>query len=98
MGAEVSLHGALVAGELAKMMIEVADVVDQYETEGETLVIVKPDVSEAGGVGVLDGVGEVTVEGEPEGDDFVPRKQVEALQADPIVLLVAGEVKLGSVL
>lgn len=78
------------------MMVEVADVVDEDEAEGEALVVVQPDVGEGCGVGVLDGVGEVTVEREPEGDDFGPGKQVEALQADPIVLLVAGEVELGS--
>ena len=44
---------------------------------------------------MLDGVGEVTVEREPEGDNFRPGEQVEALQADPVVLLVTGEVQLG---
>jgi len=36
-------------------------------------------VGEAGRVGVLDGVGEVTVEREPEGDDFGPGEEVVAL-------------------
>ena len=54
------------------MMVEVADVVDQDEAKGKALVVVKPDVGEGRGVGVLDGMGEVTVEREPEGDDFGP--------------------------
>jgi hypothetical protein len=54
-----------VAGELAQMVVEVADVVDEDEAEGEALAFMQPDMGEAGGVCVFDAVGEVAVEGEP---------------------------------
>ena len=55
----------------------------------------EPDVREAAGVGVFDGVGEVAVEGEEEAEDFRPGFEVEALEADALVLLIAGEGELG---
>jgi len=43
------------------MVVEVADVVDEDEAEGETLTFMQPNVCEAGGVCVLDAVYEVTI-------------------------------------
>jgi len=80
---------------LAEVVVEVGDVIGEDEAEGEGLALEEPCVREAAGVGVLDGVGEVAVEGEEEGEDLGPREEIVALEADPVVLLVAGEGKLG---
>ena len=80
-----------IAGKLAEMVFHVADVVGENKCEGEAFAVVQPDVVEAGEVGVLGCVGEVAVEGETEGENLRPRFEVEALEADAIVLLVAGE-------
>ena len=84
-----------IAGQLAEVVFEVGDVVDEHEAEGDLFSFVMPDVREAGGVGVLDGVGEVAVEGEEEGEDLGPGQEVVALEGDPLGLLVAGEDELG---
>ena len=70
-------------------MVEVADVVDEHEAEGDAFVSVVPDVGEAGGVGVLDGVGEVTVEREPEGDGRRATDDGRLLTADRLLLPAA---------
>ena len=76
-------------------MFEVADVVDEHEAEGDVFAFVMPDVGEAGGVGVLDGVGEVAVEDEEEGEDLGPGQEIVVVEGDPLDLLVPGEDELG---
>jgi hypothetical protein len=76
---------------LAKVVIHMADVVRKDKCERKAFAIVQPDVEEAPGVGVLDCVGEVEIEGEEEGENFRPGFEVESLEADALVLLVAGE-------
>jgi hypothetical protein len=56
------------------VMVEVAEVVDEDEAEGEVFAFEEPGVGESGGVGVFDGVGEVAIEGEEEREDFGPRE------------------------
>ena len=78
---------------MAEVVFEVADVVDKHDTEGDAFVLVRPDVGEAAGVGVLDGMSEVAVQSEEEREDFGPGFEVEALKLDALLLLVAGEVE-----
>jgi hypothetical protein len=82
-----------VVGELAEMVFEVADVIDEHDAEGDALALVRPDVRQASGVGVFDGVGEVAIESEEEREDFGPGFEVESLESDEFLLLIAGEVE-----
>jgi hypothetical protein len=83
-----------VVGELAEVVFEVADVVDEHDAESDALAFVGPDVRQATGVGVFDCVDEVAVEGEEEREDFGPGFEVEALELNALLLLIAGEVEL----
>jgi hypothetical protein len=80
---------------LAEVVVQVGDIVGEDEAEGEGLALEEPGVREAAGIGVLDGVGEVAVEGEEESEDLGPGKEIVALEADPVILPVAGEGELG---
>jgi hypothetical protein len=87
----VGLRSRDIAGQLTEVVFHVADVVSEDKGEVKAFAVVQPDVVEAGEVGVLGCVGEVAVEGEKEGENLRPRFEVEALEAEAIVLLVAGE-------
>jgi hypothetical protein len=77
------------------VVVEVAEIIDEDEAKSEAFAFEEPSIGEAGGVGVFDGVGEVTVESEPETKDLGPREEIVALEADPLVLLVAREGEFG---
>ena len=82
-------------GELAEMVAEVGDVVLDEEAEGERAVGGVPEAREVGGVDVLDDVGEVEVDDAPGFEELVPAAEVVALDGDPGLLRVAGEMEVG---
>ena len=52
-------------------------------------------MGKSAGIGLLDGVGQMLVQGAPEGKHLMPRKQVVVLHADPASLVIAGQIERG---